>query len=343
MANASKQRDDVFRYNALASGEISADLAGGYDVVELGGEEGLTQVRLSFTSSEVGNGAPADSNTLANQDGGLAVRVQAEGSDGALISNPDRFDDEGISFVSDGSFTFDVRDLVSGVQRGDQFLIARLGTDGADFYREEDGTAKATYINAGRGDDIVRTAAGNDFLVGGAGDDELVGGKGNDSYIGGAGNDTIIDPNQAGGEDTFIFNVLTDGADTANLGGGRDVVNVSAATATQVRLTFTSAEVGNDRALDGGGASQDGGLAVRLQAEDGSGALTNGLVSRFDDEGIIFVGGAGVTFDVRDLVTGAERGEAFNVVQLGSFFQDVIDVSDRSVNYYINAGAGNDR
>ncbi|MGJ3627259.1 hypothetical protein AB5I41_10500 [Sphingomonas sp. MMS24-JH45] len=54
-------------------------------------------------------------------------------------------------------------------------------------------------------------------------------------------------------------------------------------------------------------ANQDGGLAVRVQAEDADGNLT-GPVSRYDDEGITFIAGTqGITFDVRDLVGRAAR------------------------------------
>ena len=66
---------------------------------------------------------------MANQDGGLAVRAQAEDADGMLMGPVSRFDDEGITFRATGDFTFDVRDLVSGVERGNAFsgpvLIAR--------------------------------------------------------------------------------------------------------------------------------------------------------------------------------------------------------------------------
>ncbi len=69
-----------------------------------------------------------------------------------------------------------------------------------------------------------------------------------------------------------------------DLGEGEDRVLVHGTQGAQVRLSFTSAEVGNGRALDGGLlAGQDGGLALRLQTEDMMGGLM-GPVSRLDDE-----------------------------------------------------------
>lgn len=344
MANASQVRDDVLRYDISPFDPVSINLGGGYDVVEIvNADSGTRQLRLSFTSAQVGNDNANDSNSMMNQDGGLAVRLQQENASGALTGPVSRFDDEGISFISDGSFTFDVRDLVNGAQRGDQFSVVRLGTSGADFYSDR-GSTLATYINAGAGDDYVVGGRENDFLVGGAGADTLIGDQGNDSFIGGAGNDIIRDDGR-NGDDTFTLNVSTDGADQVNLGGGDDVVNLGAAAGTsQVRLTFTSAEVGNTRSNDGGTlANQDAGLAVRAQAEDGSGGLI-GPIGRYDDEGITFIATTpGLTFDVRDLVAGTQRGDGFRIVQLGASNAEIIDRSAATEAVYVNAGAGADR
>ncbi len=316
----------------------SENLGDGLDVVEVRAGPEVRQVRITFTSAEVGNGSPNDSNTMANQDGGLAVRLQAEDAGGTPSGPVSRFDDEGINFIAGGDFTFDVRDLVTGAARGDQFKVVRLGTNGNDYY-EEPLNAGNTYINAGQGNDDVRGGGGNDFLVGGAGGDKLSGGDGNDSFIGGTGDDSIAGGR---GNDTAIFNITTDGRDSIDLGLGADVMTVNASAPTNVRLTFTSAEVGNNNVRDGNAlANQDGGLAVRMQAENGDGALT-GPITRVDDELITFVGGAGVTFDVRDLVSGVQRGDAFSVVQLGGSQAETFDQSARSVSYYINAGMGND-
>lgn len=153
------------------------------------------------------------------------------------------------------------------------------------------------------------------------------------------------------GNDTAVFNISTDGADQTDLGIGDDVASVSAAQAGQIRLTFTSAEVGNGTPNDGNAATnQDGGLAVRAQFEDGADGLT-GLVSRFDDEGITFSSQtAGVTFDVRDLVSGTARGDQFTTVTLGTsgddapgdFFGPAKPYGGTTGADYINGGGGND-
>ena len=317
----------------------SVDLGAGSDAVIVSASNS-TQVRLTFTSSEVGNGSANDSDTQANQDGGLAVRMRPENSSGDIFMATSRYDDEGITFVADEGVTFDVRDLVSGAERGDHFEVVTLGT----ARRNDNLTAiqadRPYYFNAGMGNDTVTGGTGMDFLVGGAGDDSLNGGAGDDSYIGGSGNDTIVD--DRGGNDIANYNVATDVTDSVNLGDGSDVVSVTAAAGTQIRLTFTSSEVGNGNANDSNTmANQDGGLALRFQTEDGTGALT-GTVSRFDDEGITFVASDGVTFEVRDLVSGASRGDHFEVVTLGTSGNDTLTAVQADRPYYFNAGGGND-
>ena len=330
---------DVAFFDVLTDGADEINLGKGDDRMDVAAKDGAeTQVRLTFTSSEVGNGAITDSGTMPNQDGGLAVRLQAEDGNGGLTGPVTRVDDEGITFVAGDGVTFDVRDLVSGVARGDGFRVVQLGTEeGDDITAQMKG--RSHYINGGMGDDTIRGGKEDDFLVGGAGNDDLSGAAGNDSFIGGAGDDTI---KGGAGDDTVIFTVATDGADSINLGDGADVMNVNAAAGSQVRLTFTSAEVGNGDTKDSGLlANQDGGLAVRLQAEDGNGVLT-GAVTRVDDEGITFVASAGSTFDVRDLVSGVARGDRFEVVTLGTQGDDEITAQLKERAYYINGGMGND-
>ena len=327
--------DDIAIFNAATGGADMTDLGAGMDRVDVSSTPG--QVRLTFTSSQAGNGNVNDSNTLANQDGGLAVRMQVENGADMPMGDIARFDDEGITFVAGADVTFDIRDLVSGTARGDTFKAAVLGTDARDSV----GTTGMGdhYFNMGLGNDTARGGTGNDFLVGGAGTDYLFGGMGNDSFIGGTGNDRIYGEE---GDDRAIYNVSTDGADLVDLGTGNDTVTVNAAMPGQVRIAFTSSQAGNGDANDSNTlANQDGGLAVRLQAEDGMDGLT-GSIARFDDEGITFVGGSGVTFDVRDLVVGTQRGDMFDAVALGTEVRDVMaaDLAGRA--YYVNAGQGND-
>ena len=322
------RHDDIARLNVTKDAATSQDLGKGDDTVLVKGS--AEQVRLTFTSAEVGNGNPLDSNTMANQDGGLAVRLQAENGADGLTGPVSRFDDEGITFKSASpGLTFDVRDLVAGTQRGDQFDAVTLGTAKDDRY-DESGSREAYYINAGMGNDSLTGGNGHDFLVGGAGDDWLKGGRGDDSLLGGAGNDTAV------------FKPARDGADTIDLGAGDDVVLVQHGRGEQIRLTFTSAEVGNGNANDSNTLlNQDGGLAVRFQMEDGADGL-KGPISRFDDEGITFKATHGSTFDVRDLVAGTQRGDQFEAVQLGTMANDVIDHSGDRDAYYVNAGMGDD-
>ncbi|HEY8564017.1 MAG TPA: calcium-binding protein [Beijerinckiaceae bacterium] len=330
--------NDTDNFNISTDPAANTNYGTGDDVLNVSAAA-AGQVRVSFTSAEVGNGNPNDAGTLANQDGGLAVRLQLENASDGLTGAVSRFDDEGITFVSGtAGLTFDVRDLVSGVQRGNLFEVVTLGTSGTDTQTAVQ-ASRPYYFNAGLGNDVVTGGTANDFLVGGGGNDTLSGGDGNDSFIGGGGNDAIVG---GAGNDTAIVNVSTDGSDATDLGAGADIVSVSAASAGQIRLSFTSAEVGNGNALDAGTlANQDGGLAVRFQAEDGTGALTGG-VSRFDDEGITFVAAAGTTFDVRDLVSGVQRGDAFEIVALGTQGADNLSAVQASRSYYFNAGQGND-
>ena len=331
------------------------------DTVVIGG---ASQVRVSFVSGQVGNGNVMNTQAATAGDyagagvGGLAVRLQAEDASGALAGAISRADDEGISFVAAAGTKFDVRDFQTGAQRGDMFDVVTLGTNRDDVINESSETTNY-YINAGAGNDIVMGGAGNDFLVGGAGNDTLNGGVGNDTFIGGGGADSVAG---GAGDDVVTgaagaFNIA-DGADSINLAES-DVDGLVTATeslndtvvvggASQVRVSFVSGQVGNGSVLNAQAAtggdylgSASGGLAVRLQAEDANGVLT-GLISRADDEGISFVAAVGTKFDVRDFQTGAQRGSMFDVVTLGTNLNDIVNESNETTNYYINAGAGND-
>jgi len=228
--------------------------------------------------------------------------------------------------------------------RGHESLFGLAGDDRLSGGGGDD------YLNGGSGHDRLLGGAGDDYLDAGSGQDRLLGNSGNDHLYGGSGNDDLTggrghDHLYGGaGHDRAFFNVSTDGADTVDLGTGSDVVAVTAAMRGQVRLTFTSAEVGNGIATDSNTmANQDGGLAVRLQAENGSDVLI-GEISRFDDEGVTFVASSrGLTFDVRDLVSGVARGDQFGAVTLGTKGADDLRtvLSDKA--YYFNAGMGNDR
>jgi len=198
---------DSYRWDSVTGGEDTVNLSRYVPNLTLGGNEEIDtvavsgasksgQIRVSFVSAEVGNGVASDvdndSGPLsndANEDGGLAVRLQLENADGLATGTIGRFDDEGMLFTAK-SGTFDVRDLNAGTQRGDQFKTVFLGTSNA--LDVQNGTEKADYMNGGAGTDILSGGKGNDFLVGGSGNDTLNGGKGNDSFLGGSGNDFIV-------------------------------------------------------------------------------------------------------------------------------------------------------
>lgn len=185
--------DDTVGVAIATDGADSVDLGAGADTVRFDRFDGGTgNIRLTFTSAEVGNGVATDSNTMANQDGGLAVRVQAEDADGNLTGPVSRYDDEGTTFIAGTQgITFDVRDLVSGAQRGNLFEGVVLGSNGDDAltFFPPFRAGQNFYYNAGQGNDTVVAGQANDFLVGGAGNDSLTGNGGNDTFIGGAGND----------------------------------------------------------------------------------------------------------------------------------------------------------
>ena len=183
--------NDLARFNISRDGSDTTDMGTGDDIVEVdvnANSDRSSAIRVTFTSAEVGNGNANDAGTLANQDGGLAVRMQSEDYTDGLFGEVSRFDDEGVTFVAQGRALFDVRDLVAGTQRGNTFSTVTLGTSGADTYA---GTVNDDYVNAGAGDDVVTTGAGNDFLVGGGGNDTLSAGVGNDTLLGGAGSDIL--------------------------------------------------------------------------------------------------------------------------------------------------------
>lgn len=213
----SNDRADNFQFDISRSGGVSRDLGGSQDTVQIKAADSVDQIRLTFTSSEVGNGKATDGVTGNNQDGGLAVRVQAEDGSGTPTGPTSRFDDEGITFTTTGDATFDVRDLVSGAARGDQFDVVILGTSGADTFNET-GSSEAYYINGGMGDDVLTGGMANDFLVGGAGNDRLDGSEGNDSFIGGGGADAFIFTGTPGSDRILDFVSGTDKIDLSAFG-----------------------------------------------------------------------------------------------------------------------------
>jgi Ca2+-binding RTX toxin-like protein len=322
---------DYYRFDILRDGPVNQNLGTGQNtVIVRTADKTIDNIRLNFTRSEVGNGDP-------NIGTSLAVRVQAQDAAGTAFGPISRFDDEGITFRTQfKEVKLDIRD-VSENSIG-LFDVAVLGTSGADnldFSRQRDDY----YVHGGFGDDVVVGGSGADYVIGGFGNDLVRGNGGNDVVVGGPGADQL----EAGaGDDTAVYRIGFDGADLVDLGTGDDTVTVLAAPG-EVRLTLSTLQIGNGNANDSGAlANEDGGLNIRFQAEDGAGNLT-GAVSRFDDEGISFIGAPGVTFDIRNLSDGVVRGTGYGIVRFGSSSDDVYDDSASNVNVFQNGGMGNDQ
>jgi Ca2+-binding RTX toxin-like protein len=227
---------DRFILNLDRDGAVSRDFGSGMDQVDIMAGSDVDQIRITFTSAEVGNGSATESGAVAGQDGGLAVRVQAENSSGGVTGVVSRFDDEGITFTTRGNDTFDVRDI-TGTQRGDFFDVVVLGTIGGDTLNAGR-TGQSYYINAGAGNDTVTGGVGRDFLVGGGGNDVLNGSGGDDRFIGGGGNDTLTGGR---GADTFIFTGAPGNDTITDFTSGTDKIDLSAYGITSAHVTTTTA------------------------------------------------------------------------------------------------------
>lgn len=328
---------DRYRFDILRDGPANEDLGAGQDEVTVRTRDKVVdQVRLTFNRSEVGDGNPALTNGIPGQSPGLAVSMQAQDAAGTAFGPISRFDDEGTIFRTQGDTKFDIRDLNATTSIG-LFDVAALGSadaDEYDFSREDEDH----YVQAGMGDDRILGGRGNDYLIGGFGNDLIRGGRGDDVLVGGPGIDRI---EGGAGNDTAIYRHNLDGADSVDLGSGDDVVQVLGPPA-EIRLTWSTLQTGNGNPNDSGALNnEDGGLNIRLQAEDGMGNLT-GPISRYDDEGISFIGAPGVTFDVRNLPDGVMRGSGYGIARFGSAGDDVYDDSAATVNVFVNSGQGND-
>ncbi|MCC0804874.1 calcium-binding protein [Methylobacterium sp. W2] len=334
--------DDTFGVNVATDGSDQVNLGEGNDTVRFDRVDGgAGNVRLTFTSAEVGNGNTNDAGSLTNQDGGLAVRVQAEDADGNLTGPISRYDDEGITFVAGTQgITFDVRDLVSGTQRGNTFEGVVLGTNGDDAltFFPPFRAGQDFYYNAGQGNDTITAGTGNDFLVGGAGNDTMIGGLGNDSYIVDSLGDTVVEGADEG-TDTVLSSITYTLPDTVE----------------NLTLTGTGTIDGTGNALDN---SITGNIADnRLNGGAGNDLLTGGggndvLIGGIGDD--VMTGGAGddmyVVESAGDQVTegvgeGNDTVRALVDYRLGANLESVIlsgsDAIDATGNEGDNSLIGN--
>lgn len=243
------------------------------DTVQLNGLTAGQQVRLSFASGEIGNGAVNDS----GNDQGLAVRVQVQDGAGVLSGMASRVDDEGVSF-STGAANLNVRDINTGANRG-VFSSVVLGTVNADNIV---GTADADYLNGGSGNDTLDGGAGNDFLVGGTGADQLIAGSGADSILGGS------------GDETLVFGAELGLSDSVDGGDGVDTLSLNNAGITALNaLTLSEAMALNNRLSN----------LERLQITD---ALGQGLdLARADGLQTVILSGLNGSQTLSGLASGA--------------------------------------
>ncbi len=348
--------DTVAAYNLATDGSDQINLgtesvtsATLNDVVNVS-STGATQIRVTFTSANVGDGTGVGTSA----DTANTVTLRAEDGTGEPAGTTGYADDEGTTFIAPTGTTFDVRDI-GGTQRGDQFTQVILGSNGGDtldFGPQLIGTHY--YINAGAGNDTVIGTNGNDFLVGGSGNDSLSGGAGNDSYIGGAGDDTIVGSNvgtDLGTDVVVAYNLFTDGSDQINLGtevglasaAALDVVNIS--NNGDVRVVINTANVGNGVGV---GTSVDAALAAAsrntlvLQSTGAPGGT--GYV---DDEGLA-LSITGSRFVVSDAATPTVNNaflanQNLTRIALGTSGDDTLAITaSPGGSVYLLGGNGND-
>jgi Ca2+-binding RTX toxin-like protein len=123
--------------------------------------------------------------------------------------------------------------LGEGRLMGIEVVDRLIGTDFNDVFRMANAENLGSIVDAGRGDDIIKSMTGNNELYGGADNDILIAGRGNDKLDGGRGYDELTG---GGGQD-----ILTGGA-------GRDVFiftqgDTSAVRSRADRITdFTQAQ-----------------------------------------------------------------------------------------------------
>lgn len=191
----------------------------------------------------------------------------------------------------------------------------------------------------------------NNIITGNAGANILAGGQGRDTIFGGEGRDTVHvnmtaesghgDSVDGGGQ--FDRIILT--ADTPN-----DLDSLGVPVAKQIRITYSGSEVGNGDGSESQliqlndatrpyNRNQDGGFALRAQLEDAMGNRV-GDTTRIADEGVDLVAGDFVTFDVRELLFPANRGDQFKRAVFGTEEND--SVEGGATNDFMQMGAGND-
>lgn len=207
--------NDTAVYRLGFDGSDRTDLGQGHDMVVVTGPPG--EVRLTLATLQIGNGKANDSGSLPNEDGGLALRLQAEDAAGNPVGETARFDDEGVSFTGAPGITFDIRDLPTGLPRGSGYHVVRLGSSGDDLFDDRD-SAVRLFQNGGAGDDVLIGGSADDHLIGIDGDDRLEGGAGDDILVGLAGSDTFVYAGDPGTDSIYTFEPGKDRIDLSAYG-----------------------------------------------------------------------------------------------------------------------------
>jgi Ca2+-binding RTX toxin-like protein len=156
------------------------------------------------------------------------------------------------------------------VDAGDGNDIVRTGS-GDDLVR---GGAGDDLLDGGEGDDVLQGGDGNDRLLGGLGDDFLFGGSGNDTLIGGEGNDLL---DGGDGLDTADYSAETGDLTLDLVTGKATGSDIGVDTLQNIEIVIGGA--GNDRIVIGAGHTAIGGAgddSIEVTAGAGAAATVDG-------------------------------------------------------------------
>jgi len=238
----------------------------------------ITLVQSSSTTT-LANGFAGlgNSDTYANMEGviGTSLADTINGSSGNDILRGGAGND-----TLDGKAGSDLLDFSDGaagitftlVNNGSGTVFntgaANLGTDTYSGFEGVIGTAYADILTGSASDDQIRGGGGNDVISGLAGNDRIVGGGGADTLTGGAGSDTFVFDTSPNAVDSITdFNA----SGTAGVG---DTVELSASIFTGLATPSGSTlSVSEFASMDGGGASDVVGNAVRIIYDSATGNL----------------------------------------------------------------------
>jgi Ca2+-binding RTX toxin-like protein len=195
--------------------------SGKYDVVQLGSDVLLADVKLSRSNNGIGED--------------LII---------GIVGTTDAMTVSGFFGASSGYYKIEALKFADGTVWDDATLRARVlvGGDQADTLR---GYGSDDLLQGNGGDDTLSGMAGNDTLEGGDGNDTLSADVGNDLLYGGNGDDYL---SAGGGADTLYGDA---GADTLAGGDGDDILEGGSGN------DYLTGDAGSDTYLFGRGSGQD--------------------------------------------------------------------------------------